>query len=92
MGAPWKTFKMIHPLDGGTAEIFRHSFSPYGGGVVIQKDGTLAMISPAEADRVCVPVPFYHCFGMVMGNLGATSHGSCIVIPPARNRSPRTRR
>ncbi len=34
-----------------------------------------------EADRVCVPVPFYHCFGMVMGNLGATSHGACIVIP-----------
>ena len=34
-----------------------------------------------EADRVCVPVPFYHCFGMVMGNLGATSHGACVVIP-----------
>ncbi|SEO64805.1 AMP-binding protein [Actinacidiphila rubida] len=34
-----------------------------------------------EQDRVCLPVPFYHCFGMVMGNLGATSHGSCIVIP-----------
>jgi fatty-acyl-CoA synthase len=34
-----------------------------------------------EEDRVCVPVPFYHCFGMVMGNLGATSHGACIVIP-----------
>lgn len=34
-----------------------------------------------EADRVCLPVPFYHCFGMVMGNLGSTSHGSCIVIP-----------
>jgi fatty-acyl-CoA synthase len=32
-------------------------------------------------DRVCVPVPFYHCFGMVMGNLGATAHGACIVIP-----------
>ena len=32
-------------------------------------------------DRVCLPVPFYHCFGMVMGNLGATSHGSTIVIP-----------
>jgi fatty-acyl-CoA synthase len=32
-------------------------------------------------DRVCLPVPFYHCFGMVMGNLGATSHGSCIVVP-----------
>ncbi|WNI18554.1 AMP-binding protein [Actinacidiphila sp. ITFR-21] len=34
-----------------------------------------------EQDRICLPVPFYHCFGMVMGNLGATSHGSCIVIP-----------
>jgi fatty-acyl-CoA synthase len=34
-----------------------------------------------EADRVCVPVPFYHCFGMVMGNLGATTHGACVVIP-----------
>ncbi len=34
-----------------------------------------------EADRMCLPVPFYHCFGMVMGNLGATSHGACIVIP-----------
>ncbi len=34
-----------------------------------------------EIDRVCIPVPFYHCFGMVMGNLGAVSHGSCIVIP-----------
>jgi len=34
-----------------------------------------------EHDRVCLPVPFYHCFGMVMGNLGSTSHGSTIVIP-----------
>ena len=34
-----------------------------------------------EADRVCIPVPFYHCFGMVMGNLGAVSHGACMVIP-----------
>jgi fatty-acyl-CoA synthase len=34
-----------------------------------------------EHDRVCVPVPFYHCFGMVMGNLGCTTHGACIVIP-----------
>jgi fatty-acyl-CoA synthase len=32
-------------------------------------------------DRVCVPVPFYHCFGMVMGNLGALTHGACVVIP-----------
>ena len=34
-----------------------------------------------ELDRVCIPVPFYHCFGMVMGNLGATTHGACMVIP-----------
>jgi fatty-acyl-CoA synthase len=34
-----------------------------------------------EADRVCLPVPFYHCFGMVMGNLGCTTHGATIVIP-----------
>jgi fatty-acyl-CoA synthase len=34
-----------------------------------------------ENDRVCIPVPFYHCFGMVLGNLGCTSHGACIVIP-----------
>ncbi len=34
-------------------------------------------------DRVCVPVPYYHCFGMVMGNLGATSHGACVVLPEA---------
>ena len=34
-----------------------------------------------EVDRICVPVPFYHCFGMVMGNLASTSHGACIVIP-----------
>jgi len=34
-----------------------------------------------EADRICIPVPFYHCFGMVMGNLSATCHGACMVIP-----------
>jgi fatty-acyl-CoA synthase len=34
-----------------------------------------------EADRVCIPVPFYHCFGMVLGNLAVTTHGACIVIP-----------
>jgi fatty-acyl-CoA synthase len=34
-----------------------------------------------EIDRVCIPVPFYHCFGMVLGNLAVTTHGSCIVIP-----------
>ena len=39
------------------------------------------LVGYSEADRVCLPVPFYHCFGMVMGNLGATSHGATIVIP-----------
>ncbi len=39
------------------------------------------LIHYSETDRVCLPVPFYHCFGMVMGNLGATSHGACVVIP-----------
>ena len=34
-----------------------------------------------EQDVVCIPVPFYHCFGMVMGNLACTSHGACMVIP-----------
>jgi fatty-acyl-CoA synthase len=34
-----------------------------------------------ELDRICVPVPYYHCFGMVMGNLAATSHGACVVLP-----------
>jgi len=32
-------------------------------------------------DRVCIPVPFYHCFGMVIGNIACTSHGACMVIP-----------
>lgn len=39
------------------------------------------LIAYSERDRICVPVPFYHCFGMVMGNLAATSHGACVVIP-----------
>ncbi|MFI9333553.1 AMP-binding protein [Streptomyces althioticus] len=39
------------------------------------------LIAYSEQDRVCIPVPFYHCFGMVMGNLAATSHGACMVIP-----------
>ena len=36
-----------------------------------------------SADRVCIPVPFYHCFGMVLGNLACTTHGSAMVIPGA---------
>jgi fatty-acyl-CoA synthase len=34
-----------------------------------------------EADRVCIPVPFYHCFGMVLANLACTSCGACMVVP-----------
>ena len=34
-----------------------------------------------EKDRVCIPVPFYHCFGMVIGNMASVTHGSCMVIP-----------
>jgi fatty-acyl-CoA synthase len=36
-----------------------------------------------DADRVCIPVPFYHCFGMVLGNLACTTHGATMVIPDA---------
>ncbi|WP_276496158.1 AMP-binding protein [Pontibacter litorisediminis] len=36
-----------------------------------------------EQDRVCIPVPFYHCFGMVIGNLACITHGSCMVVPGA---------
>jgi fatty-acyl-CoA synthase len=35
----------------------------------------------SERDRVCIPVPFYHCFGMVIGNLACISHGATMVIP-----------
>lgn len=36
-----------------------------------------------EKDRVCIPVPFFHCFGMVIGNLACTTHGSAMIIPSA---------
>jgi fatty-acyl-CoA synthase len=39
------------------------------------------LINFGSADRLAIPVPFYHCFGMVMGNLGCTSHGAAMVIP-----------
>src|SRR5712691_8191090 len=35
----------------------------------------------SELDRVCIPVPFYHCFGMVLGNLACTTHGATMVVP-----------
>jgi fatty-acyl-CoA synthase len=39
------------------------------------------LVDYTEHDRVCIPVPFYHCFGMVMGNLACITHGSAMVIP-----------
>jgi fatty-acyl-CoA synthase len=42
---------------------------------------TTELIKLGPGDRLCIPVPFYHCFGMVMGNLGCTSHGTTMVIP-----------
>ncbi|QKT06424.1 AMP-binding protein [Gordonia sp. X0973] len=39
------------------------------------------LVGYTDADRICIPVPFYHCFGMVMGNLAATTHGAAMVIP-----------
>ncbi|HEU0189828.1 MAG TPA: AMP-binding protein [Mycobacterium sp.] len=39
------------------------------------------LLGYTESDRICVAVPFYHCFGMVMGNLAAVSHGAAVVIP-----------
>ena len=41
------------------------------------------LCSYTDADRICVPVPFYHCFGMVMGNLAALTHAACVVVPSA---------
>lgn len=38
-------------------------------------------LSYTEKDRVCLPVPFYHCFGMVLGNMATITHGGCIVVP-----------
>ena len=56
------------------------------------------LINFTDEDRLCIPVPFYHCFGMVMGNLGCTTHGATMVIPApgfdpgdhAARRSPRS--
>ncbi len=42
---------------------------------------TTELLHFTAADRLCIPVPFYHCFGMVMGNLGCVSHGATMVIP-----------
>ena len=39
------------------------------------------MLRYTEHDRICLPVPFYHCFGCVLGNMAAVTHGSAVVIP-----------
>ena len=47
------------------------------------------LVGYTERDRICLPVPFYHCMGMVMGTLAASSHGACVVIPaPAFDAAP----
>src|SRR5262249_34639324 len=35
----------------------------------------------SEQDKLCIPVPLYHCFGMVLGNLACVTHASCMVFP-----------
>ena len=42
---------------------------------------TVRAIKFTEADRLCIPVPLYHCFGMVMGTLGCATKGACMVFP-----------
>jgi fatty-acyl-CoA synthase len=39
------------------------------------------LLGYTESDRICIPVPYYHCFGMVIGNLAALTHGCCVVLP-----------
>ena len=39
------------------------------------------LLGYTERDRVCIPVPLYHCFGMVLGNIAATARGACVVYP-----------
>lgn len=47
-------------------------------------------IQLSAGDKICVPVPLYHCFGMVMGNLAAVTHGACVVYPAAGFSPPKT--
>jgi fatty-acyl-CoA synthase len=39
------------------------------------------LLGYTERDRVCIPVPLYHCFGMVLGNLACSTRGACMVYP-----------
>ena len=47
-----------------------------------------ARLRYVAGDRVCVPVPFYHCFGMVLGNLACLAHGATVVLPGSRSTRP----
>ncbi|HEY5598193.1 MAG TPA: AMP-binding protein [Kiloniellales bacterium] len=49
--------------------------------IVNNAHGVVGAMRFSERDRLCVPVPLYHCFGMVMGSLGCVSHGACMVFP-----------
>src|SRR6266700_68444 len=54
------------------------------GWTALHRDGARTSVEALhypEQDRVCIPVPFYHCFGMVLGNLACTTHGATMVIP-----------
>src|SRR5262249_22608599 len=42
---------------------------------------TARMMKYSERERMCIPVPFYHCAGMVCGNLACVTHGATMVIP-----------
>ena len=68
----------IHLGDNGFPE-GRHAVAPQHPQQRISSPPSCINFGPD--DRLCIPVPFYHCFGMVMGNLGCTSHGTTMVIP-----------
>ena len=60
----------------------------------ILNDGyfTTELLGFTDRDRLLIPVPLYHCFGMVMGNLGCVSHGATMIYPERglrRDRRPR---
>lgn len=84
-------------LDAATAALDRHdpiNIQFTSGTTGLPKGATLthrnilnnaAFVTAAqgltEGDRLCIPVPFYHCFGMVMGTLGCVTKGACMIIP-----------
>ena len=49
--------------------------------IVNNADQVTSCMNFTAEDRLCIPVPFYHCFGMVLGNMACVTHGACMVIP-----------